>query len=135
MEKKIARRCSRELALKSIFNFLVREKKSAEIFAENLTVAEKKSDEFAEKIFAAATKNLAKIKIVIRAFAPDFLFEKIATINRAILILGIAEIKFLDTPPAVVINECVELAKIFGEKKSSGFINGVLDKFQKSFKK
>ena len=135
MEKKIARRCSRELALKSIFTFLSREKNSEKIFAENLAVAEKNSDEFAEKLFLTATENLGKIKVVIRAFAPDFLFEKIALINRSILILGIAEIKFFDTPPAVVINECVELAKIFGEKKSSGFINGVLDKFQKSIKK
>ena len=36
------------------------------------------------------------------------------------------ELKFTDTPTAVVINEAVELAKRYGEEKSGKFVNGVL---------
>lgn len=36
------------------------------------------------------------------------------------------ELKYTDTPFAVVINEAVELAKKYGEEKSGKFVNGVL---------
>ncbi len=39
--------------------------------------------------------------------------------------------KYLGTPPIVVINEYIEIAKLFGEQKSASFINGVLDNFRK----
>ncbi len=91
-DKKVARRASRHLAVKTMFS---------------------------------------KIKLIIRAYAPEFPYEKIAPINKALLVLGIGEMKFLGTPPVVVINEYVELAKEFGEEKSASFINGVLDNFRK----
>lgn len=40
--------------------------------------------------------------------------------------------KFIGTPPVVVINEYIELAKLFGEDRSAGFVNGVLDAFRKN---
>jgi len=135
MDNKKQRRDSRVLALETIFAFLAREEKVPlkKTFSHVLKdIAEKKSDTFAKEILTAATKNLAKIKLLIKAFAPEYAYEKIAPINRAILILGITEMKFLDTPPVVVINEYIELAKDFGEDKSGGFINGVLDNYRKS---
>ncbi len=135
MDNKKQRRDSRVLALETIFAFLARDEKVTltKTFVHVLKdIAEKKSDRFAKEILTAATKNLAKIKLLIKAFAPEYAYEKIAPINRAILILGIAEMKFLDTPPVVVINEYIELAKDFGEDKSGGFINGVLDNYRKS---
>ncbi len=135
MEKKQARRESRILALETIFAYLAREEEVPleEVFKHVLkNVLEKKEDDFAEKIVQTAVENLKKIKIIIRSLAQEFAFDKIAPINRAILILGIAEIKFLETPPIVVINEYIEIAKDFGEEKSAGFINGVLDNFRKN---
>ncbi len=129
------RRESRVLALETIFSFLAREENISleDSFRHVLiNIAEKKEDIFAEKILKTAIKNLGKIKVIIKAFAPEYKYEKIASINRAVLILGITEMKFLDTPPVVVINEYIELAKDFGEERSGGFINGVLDNYRKS---
>jgi len=134
-EKKEARRESRKIALETCFAFLSRhEKISIESAFDHVLreVEEKKKDDFALEILKLAIPNLAKIKVVIRAYAPEFPLGKIAPINLAILILGITEMKFLQTPPIVVINEYIELAKEFGEEKSGGFINGVLDKFRKN---
>ncbi len=134
-KKKEARRESRKIALETCFVFLSRKEKLPikEVFNHVLKeVEEKKKDDFAKEILESAISNLAKIKVVIRVYAPEFPLEKIAPINLAILILGIAEMKFLATPPIVVINEYIELAKSFGEDKSGGFINGVLDKFRKN---
>lgn len=135
MDKKQDRRESRILALESLFAYLAREESidMQNVFRHVLLdVSEKKEDLFAQQIIETAVQNLKKIKVIIRAFAQEFSFEKIAPINRIILILGITEIKFLKTPPIVVINEYVEIAKLFGEDKSAGFINGVLDNYRKN---
>lgn len=133
-DKQQQRREARGLAIQTLFAFLERDQKIslADTFAtaaegSNLTVTG-----FAWEIVNTAVENLGKIKVIIRAFAPEFVFEKIAPINRSLLILGIAEMKFMDTPPVVVINEYIELAKDYGEDKSPNLINGVLDNYRKS---
>jgi len=44
------------------------------------------------------------------------------------------ELRATDTPPGVVINEAVELAKKFSSEESGGFVNGILDTYRKSLK-
>ena len=56
-----------------------------------------------------------------------------AIVDRNILRLGIFELLFeSETPPKVVINEAVELAKRFGLADSGKFVNGVLDSIHKT---
>ncbi len=131
---KQARHESRIVATKALFAFLSREGKVtlADVLQHVVELEGKPNDDFAETLVQTALDNLGKMKLVVRAFAPEFPFEKIAPINRTLLILGITELKFFDTPPIVVINEYIEIAKEFGEEKSAGFINGVLDSFRKN---
>jgi N utilization substance protein B len=51
----------------------------------------------------------------------------LSAIDRAILRLGIYELRFTDTPHKVVMNECVELAKKFSSEDAGSFVNGILD--------
>lgn len=72
-----------------------------------------KYDELMEEI----AKNLAK------GWKP----ERISKVARAVLLLAIYEIKYVeDVPEKVAINEAVELAKKYDEPDSSSFVNGVL---------
>jgi len=135
MVNKEVRRESRILAVEALFAYFSRNGsiEPQEAFDHVLyEVAEKEQDLFAQKLLDVAIEHFKKIKVIVRAFAPEFAFEKIAPINRALLILGIAEMKFIDTPPIVVINEYVELSKLLGEQRSASFINGVLDNFRKN---
>jgi len=60
----------------------------------------------------------------------DRSIKRLDPIERAILWIGLCEFSFhKDTPSIVVINEAIELAKIFGAQDSFQFINGVLDSF------
>lgn len=53
--------------------------------------------------------------------------ERISKVARAVLMLAIYEIRYVeDVPEKVAINEALELAKKFGEPDSSSFVNGVL---------
>ena len=55
--------------------------------------------------------------------------DQLDAVGRAILLLGLAELKFRDDVPSkVVINEAVELAKRYGAAESFKFVNAVLDK-------
>jgi len=135
MEKRQWRRKSRRLALKSFFYYLENQEKKDLKSCFNYVLKdldEREEDKFAWEIVSTAHTNYKKIKLLIRAFAPEYKWEKIASINRVLLILGICEMKFMETPPVVVINEYIELSKTFGEEKSAGFINGVLDNYKKS---
>jgi transcription antitermination factor NusB len=58
--------------------------------------------------------------------ATEWPINKLNKIDLAILRLAVYELKHEDTPPKVVIDEAVELAKEFGSENSSSFINGVL---------
>jgi N utilization substance protein B len=55
--------------------------------------------------------------------------EQLDAVGRAILLIGLAELKFRDDVPSkVVINEAVELAKRYGAADSYKFVNALLDK-------
>jgi len=53
--------------------------------------------------------------------------ERFAVIDRLILRLALWELRQTDTPPAVVMDEAIELARTFGGDDSVRFVNGVLD--------
>ena len=72
-------------------------------------------------------EKIKEIDEIIRKIAPKWPLEKINKVDLAILRCAIWEIKFnSNTPPKVVIDEAVELAKEFGTDTSSAFINGCL---------
>ncbi|MGL4650253.1 MAG: transcription antitermination factor NusB, partial [Caldilineaceae bacterium] len=70
----------------------------------------------------------APINDLIHRFAPEWPVDQLALVDRNILRLALFELgsSSSDTPPKVVIDEAVELAKIFGGDSSPRFVNGVL---------
>ncbi len=66
---------------------------------------------------------------VITNAAPHWPLEKIATVDRNILRLGLYELLYADrdeVPPKVAIDEAIELAKGYGGESSGSFVNGVI---------
>ena len=55
--------------------------------------------------------------------------SSMAVTDRNLLRLGAYELMYTDTPPAVVIDEALELAKRYGARQSAQFVNGILDRF------
>lgn len=64
----------------------------------------------------------------IQEFAQNWTVARMPPTDRNILRLGSYELLFTETPPRVVIDEAVELAKRYGTAQSSQFVNGILDK-------
>ena len=91
------------------------------LFAESFT-HQPKLPKKAQKIMVSAVEIDKKIY----KSAPAWPIEKLNKIDLAILRLAVYELESKKTPPKVVIDEAVELAKEFGSEASSSFINGVL---------
>jgi len=86
-------------------------------------------DAFIESLLSGVLKNQTKIDDIIVKAAPEWPLEKIATIDRNVLRIGLYELLFANSkevPPKVAINEAIELAKNFGGESSGKFVNGVL---------
>ena len=87
---------------------------------------------FANRLFEGASKETAALDELIAQHAANWRLERLAAIDRAILRLAIYELRAAETPPKVVLNEAVELAKKFSSEDSSAFVNGILDACHKS---
>ncbi len=87
--------------------------------------------ELVEKVFLYHEEIDRQIEKV----APEWPIEQVAIIDRNILRLAICEMLYFETPPKVVINEAIELAKTFGSDNSSKFVNGVLGTVYRSLDK
>jgi N utilization substance protein B len=91
-----------------------------------------KTRTFANQLFEGTAKDVTALDEIIGKHCENWRFERLAAIDRAILRLAIYEMSSADTPPKVVLNEAVELAKKFSSEDSGAFVNGVLDSVHKS---
>ncbi len=84
---------------------------------------------FAESLLDGIIAKKKEIDDVMVASAPEWPLEKIASIDRNVLRIGLYELLFADraaVPPKVALNEAIELAKSYGGDTSGKFVNGVL---------
>ena len=82
---------------------------------------------FIQRLVHGVSEKAAELDTILQPVAPEWPIAQIARMDRTVLRLGLYELLHeTDTPPKVVINEAVELAKAFGSENSSKFVNGVL---------
>jgi len=86
-----------------------------------------KQREFSHSLFDGTIKNLEMLDKEIKAHLKEWDYSDIGKVEKAIMRLGAYEILVAKTDKAIIINECVELAKTLADEKSPKFINGVLD--------
>ena len=85
---------------------------------------------FISSIVSGVIKNKTILDEFIADFAPEWPLDQVAIIDRNLLRIALWEIAiFQKTPVKVVINEAIELGKIYGSEGTPRFINGVLGGF------
>jgi transcription antitermination protein NusB len=87
---------------------------------------------FANKLFEGAAKDADELDALIVQHALNWRLERMAIIDRAVLRLAIYELRIAETPPKVVLNEAVDLAKKFSSEDAGAFVNGILDAVSKT---
>lgn len=90
--------------------------------------------EFIKSSINGIVENYSNIKDIIKKNTKNWAYERIGTVERALLIVATYESIFKNTPIEVIANEIVELAKEYGNEKSYEFVNGILANIEKSKK-
>ncbi len=128
------RHLSRSVVLQTLFEWDFDNKhpeKVKEIFERNIGefAPDSKDRPFMDALLKTVIDKRPDLDLLIEKAAPDWPLDKISTVDRNILRIGLAELLFADrneVPPKVAINEAIELAKSFGGDTSGRFVNGVL---------
>ena len=82
---------------------------------------------FAWSIVEGVLENRKVLDAEIAALAPEWPIDQMAKIDKNVLRIALYELRITrDVPPAAVIDEAVELAKLFGSEAAPKFVNGVL---------
>lgn len=122
------RKDAREAAFKIVFAGLFAEADSrfkAEIYKKaELTEEERK---FAQRLVSLTEEHREELSTILGEKVTRFSQERIYPVDRAILLVALAEILYVDEVPAVVsVDEAVGLARVYSTENSAGFVNGVL---------
>jgi N utilization substance protein B len=92
---------------------------------------EARARQFCLKLYDGVAAHLAEIDQRLAAAADNWRLPRMATVDRNALRMGAFEVLFCpDTPPAVALDEIIELARRFGSADSPAFVNGVLDRLR-----
>lgn len=86
---------------------------------------------FADELVKNTIINIEGIEAEIDKYTEHWALESIAHLDKSILIVAVYELMFTDTPPAVIINEAIEISKKFCSEHTGKFINGILDAINK----
>lgn len=125
----MSRRKARESALQMLFQLDIGQNpwSAAE---ETLSGAElqPQNADFARQMVKGAWENVEHIDGLINKYLQEWQMDRLANVDKTILRLAVYELEHMqETPAKIVINEAIELAKVFGNEESAGFVNGILD--------
>jgi N utilization substance protein B len=91
--------------------------------------------DFADAIVRGVKASQTKVDDIITRYTEHWDLDRMAVVDRNILRLAVYELGWrAETPPKVVINEAIEIAKKFGTRESSRFINGILDRVHRELR-
>lgn len=86
------------------------------------------SDIFTKELVTGVINNEEKITEIANKYLNNWNISRLGLTDSAIIKIGIYELLYTDIPEKVAINEAIELAKDYSDKKVVKMINGVLDK-------
>jgi N utilization substance protein B len=123
----VTRRFARELALQTLFSVEVGKQDPGDALEQNLSRSVEGDRAFVKDLVFGTLEHAAQTDSFIAPLLEGWTLERLPTVDRLLLRMGIFELRYHpETPKAVVINEAVELAKKFSTEDSGRFVNGVL---------
>ena len=121
----------RELAFRLIYSLEIQKQENLEeqieLYIECEGIEENNAKEYIKDAVLGIKEHIEDIRNLIKKnLKADWEIDRISKIDLSLLKLAIYEIKYKEIPYKVAINECLELAKKYGEENSKNFVNGIL---------
>ncbi len=127
---------AREHALKMLYGVDITKDDCAtcmERFWKDNEELDEETKKFANSIVIGVTKNRDALDKIISECATNWQLKRMAVVDRNILRFAAYELLYSkDIPPKVAINEAIDIAKKYGDADSGKFVNGILDKINKT---
>lgn len=122
------RRTAREKALQALFQIDVSDTDPA--LAIEHVLEDEAGDEYLTRLVLGVVEHKEEIDQLIKENLEKWTIDRLATVDRNLLRIAVYELKFVssEVPENVILDEAIEIAKIYGDDQSSRFINGVLSK-------
>ena len=95
-----------------------------EVIKENVEI----DNEFVKDMVYGVVTNFDELTNIANEYLKDWTIDRLGLTGGAILRMAIYEIKYMDTPNIVVINEALELAKKYSDDAVRKMINACLDR-------
>jgi N utilization substance protein B len=122
-----ARSKARKRALDILFECEVRGTPLGETLDDRVLANEPPVNEYTVTLIRGVIEHQARIDEVISSYAQGWSLERMPTVDRNVLRLGVLEVLFLDeTPDAVAVSEAMNLVRDLSTDESPAFVNGVL---------
>jgi transcription antitermination protein NusB len=119
----VQRHHSRERALEIMYEAAMKERPVL-VVVEELNL---RPDDYALALLTSSERNEPRANELISEFSIDWPLERIALVDRLVMTLAVGEMMMQEAPPkAVILDEAVELAKVYSTDASPKFVNGVL---------
>lgn len=132
------RRDAREAAVQYLYQRELQADESDELLTDfyRLRGLSPSAKKFCEALLRGWMEHRLAIDAAIREHARNYEFSRLSAVDRNVLRIACQELLFCeDIPPAVAINEAIEIAKKFSTGESGKFVNGVLDNVRRARKK
>lgn len=130
------RKRSREIAMELLYQSTINNKEPEELiedYIEQYGEVEEVDRQYISSVVGGVREKQGEIDALIEANLVKWKLNRIPKINMAILRVALYEILYMeDIPNTVSINEAVEISKKYSDDQSAAFINGILDKIEKS---
>ena len=130
------RRQARESALQALYLWeagrVTPQQAVGMYFREHQPDADETVRTLASNFVHGVAPNVADLDRIIEQHTRNWRIDRLSMIDRLILRMAVWELEQRETPPAVVLNEAIELARTFGTDESVRFVNGVLDAVRKT---
>lgn len=122
-----SRRMAREQALQALYSVTVGHRDPNDVLIETVgDAAPSEHRAFVRDLVLGTLDHTAEADGIIAPLLQGWTLERMPTIDRLILRMANYELRYEGTPPAVVMDEAVELAKKFSTEESGRYVNGVL---------
>lgn len=128
----MSRRSAREYALKVLYSRELNPDTEA-IEGDGKALSEK-DKAFADALIRAVTEHKEPLDTLLQDHLKHWSLSQLNVVDKNILLLALAEADYLGEAASdrkVILNEAIEMAKVYGGDSSWRFINGVLDKAMK----
>jgi N utilization substance protein B len=124
-----ARSKARKRALDTLFEADQRDTDAAALLATQVTTALSPMPQYAVEIVEGVLAHRERIDELLSTYSQGWTLDRMPAVDRAVLRIGVWELLYNpEVPPAVAIDEAVELASSLSTDESPAFVNGLLSR-------